>query len=686
MPHADDAAPRWIAIAAVVLFTVYALNFLYYFVDDEAIPYVYAQNILHGKGLAYNGLEGRVEGYSDFLHVWISTLILGVRSLAGLPKIAVFFIGKGLSLACGVGVVVLACDIMRRLAMPRAGMAAGVATVALAGPLAVWSCSSLEAAPFALVVTVLTGALIREANRTAAAAAIILVLLRIDGFIYAALLIGAFVIVASGTRRRRMIRDIVVPVSVALVIYHAGRMLYFGDLLPAPLRAKILYKLVPHATLMVKPPERSYVAAFSEAYGWWAAIAFGAAIAHGLSRGGVARALSGAAVPLIVYVAIVGDWMFGFRFFVALLPVCALVVGSAVSSMADAAPRAAVAVSLAWIVAMGVAAGRFTDTYSGTLALPSFLHAPSRDLHLFFRPYYGFYETVRPLVPVGSITAYNQAGLLPYLLDLNNIDDFGLCSRFYASLPSTDVYFTEGGRYAALTNKPRLRVHQAYLLYRNAQFILSGTDVLRRANGTAIPSGLLGDRYQLAVTDARRDFAVYRRMAQPPERSAADPRTFVENLAHVSYLRRAAIDGAPIQPHEYARRLPFLRDGTANLQFTGSFSIDVQFARADERVYAVSIDDVRATAQASLAVTLLGTGGRIVHRVAVPLEPGRPRRVAAELPAGTTASRLVVELSTGHGVAAAARISDLRVEGQTPALQAYLARELQLPAATASGR
>ena len=674
------------AIAAVALFTVYALNFLYYFVDDEAIPYVYAQNILHGKGLAYNGLEGRVEGYSDFLHVWISTLILGVRSVAGLPKVAVFFIGKGLSLACGIAIVLVAWDIMRRLGTARAGTAAGLATLALAGPLAVWSCSSLEAVPFALVVTILTGALIRGADRTAAAAAILLVLLRIDGFIYAALLIGAFVFVASGARRHRMVRRIVAPVAAALVVYHTGRMLYFGDPLPAPLRAKILYKLMPHATLMVKPPERSYGAAFVDAYGWWAAVALAAAIAHGLRSGGFARALSAAAVPLILYVAVVGDWMFGFRFFVALLPVFSVIVATAMSSVADAAPRAAVALSLAWIVGMGVAAARFTDSYSSTLALPSFLHAPSRDLHLFFRPYYGFYETIRPVVPVGSITAYNQAGLLPYPLDLNNIDDLGLCSRFYASLPSTDVYFTEGGRYVALTNKPRLRVHEAYLLYRNAQFILSGTDVLRRANGTAIPSRLLGDRYQLATTDARHDFAVYRRIEQPPEEITAAPRTFVENVAHVSYLRRAAIDGAPVDSRDYAWRFPFLRDGTANFQFTGSFSIDVQFARADERVSAVSIDEVRATRQASLAITLLGTGGRIVEKIAVPLEAGHPRRVAAELPAGTTASRVVVELSTGHGVAAAGRISDLRVEGQTPALEAYIARELQVPAATTSGR
>ena len=77
------------------------------------------------------------------------------------------------------------------------------------------------------------------------------------------------------------------------------------------------------------------------------------------------------------------------------------------------------------------------------------------------------------MVPVGSITAYNQAGLLPYLLDLNNIDDSVSAPGSMPRCPGTDVYFTEGGRYVALTNKPRLRVHEAYLLYRNAQFILS---------------------------------------------------------------------------------------------------------------------------------------------------------------------------------------------------------------------
>ena len=66
----------WI-IAAVAIFLCYASNFLYFFVDDEGIPLVYAQNLLRGRGLIYTTLEGRVESYTDFLHVLLDALFLG---------------------------------------------------------------------------------------------------------------------------------------------------------------------------------------------------------------------------------------------------------------------------------------------------------------------------------------------------------------------------------------------------------------------------------------------------------------------------------------------------------------------------------------------------------------------------------------------------------------------------------
>ena len=59
--------PGWVGCLFVAVFALHAANYLYFFVDDEAIPYVFAQNLLNGKGLRYNSFEGAVEGYSDFL-------------------------------------------------------------------------------------------------------------------------------------------------------------------------------------------------------------------------------------------------------------------------------------------------------------------------------------------------------------------------------------------------------------------------------------------------------------------------------------------------------------------------------------------------------------------------------------------------------------------------------------------
>src|SRR5882762_8742807 len=94
---------RSLLVATLIVFCLHAAIYLYFFVDDEGIPFVYAQNLLHGKGLIYSQFEGPIEGYSDFLHVMISTLLLATVRLVHAPKIAVFLAGKALSLAAGAG-------------------------------------------------------------------------------------------------------------------------------------------------------------------------------------------------------------------------------------------------------------------------------------------------------------------------------------------------------------------------------------------------------------------------------------------------------------------------------------------------------------------------------------------------------------------------------------------------------
>jgi hypothetical protein len=49
--NARPAISRWVLFGALAVFLVYALNFFYFFVDDEGIPLVYAQNLIRGRGL-----------------------------------------------------------------------------------------------------------------------------------------------------------------------------------------------------------------------------------------------------------------------------------------------------------------------------------------------------------------------------------------------------------------------------------------------------------------------------------------------------------------------------------------------------------------------------------------------------------------------------------------------------------
>ncbi|MEN3340131.1 MAG: arabinofuranosyltransferase [Acidobacteriota bacterium] len=679
MKRHEHPPASWLVILAVTVFIGYATSFLYFFVDDEGIPYVYAQNILHGKGLAYNAIEGRVEGYSDFLHVWTSTLILAASRAARLSHVSVFFIGKALSLLAGTTVIVLAWIVMRRAGFGRAGSSAGLGVLALAGPLAVWSCSSLETVPFALGLTGLVAALVCASDRTAAVLAAFLVLERIDGFIYAGAALAAFAVVADAPRRGAMVRRILLPVAGVFTVYHLWRGLYFHTLVPAPLASKILYKLERHQQLMVKSPDASYLARFARVYEWPGITAFVAAGLQALRLGGIPRAVGLATLALVAYVSLVGDWMFGFRFFVPVLPLIALIVAAAVGSLAFTRPRLAACAAVLLTAWSTISAVRFLRDYGASEPGGNFWASPSRDPHRYFGSYYDLYETAGTLMRRGEVVAYNQAGFVPFMLDLNNIDDLGICSRFHADLPSTDVYFTEVGRYAPLTNRQPVRAGHAYLLYQNVRYVMSRTDILRRANAGVIPAALFGGYYELVTTDADAQNAVYRRTARPADEFSTSPDAFVENLAHVSYLRRARMNGVAIEPASLAMRLPFTHDDAATVQVPGRFAVDLVFAAADERVREMTVEETRMDAPGMLSLTLIGTDGRTAARYTLPLDAGRAQPVRVVLPPETAANRLLLELSSASGEATRARISDLRVQGQTPALARYVRERLRFP-------
>jgi hypothetical protein len=145
----------------------------------------------------------------------------------------VFFVGKALSFFCGIAIVVMVWGFLRWSHAQRTGALTALGLLALAGPLALWSCSSLEAVPFTLGTTALVVALALEWDGWTALAATFLILERIDGFVYASALIGAFLFTGTVARRREMLRRVILPVSVVFGLYQGWRWVYFRDFVPA---------------------------------------------------------------------------------------------------------------------------------------------------------------------------------------------------------------------------------------------------------------------------------------------------------------------------------------------------------------------------------------------------------------------------------------------------------------------
>ena len=675
---------RWIApsaalaviVTAAAAFAAHAACYLYFFVDDAAIPGVYAQNLLAGRGLVYNSLEGRVEGYSDFLNVLLNAVFLAVTRALHVSKIEVLHIGVALSFVSGIAVVGVAGAILARAGARPPALAAGVGFLALAGPLAVWSCSSLEAVPFGFCIALLAGATLFEPLRARAAGvvAVVAILYRLDGFVYVAAVLAGALVAADRNGRRLVIVRVIVPVLAAAAAYHLFRLAYFHSLLSAPIEAKILYKLSPARHALVKAPPHSYLRSFVDMYGlaMIPAVLLAGAVAARDRRG---RGLVLATALTAVYVDVVGDWMFGWRFVVAILPLAALVVGLAVDR---ARARAGWVTALVVILWSGVAASAVAHEFTESQHKPIWWTSPGKGQRVWLAPYGDLVAAARKLIQPGETIAYNQAGLVPFLLDAENIDDLGICSSFEARLPTTDVYFTEVGRYAPITNAPLVNAVDAYLLYRNVRLLISRTDLLTSANRGRVPETVLDGYFRLQSIDASGENAIYIRTDKRADEYQRDPSTFQEDLIHTSRIQRADVDGRVLPDNQIGPALPFLRWQTGRVAVHGTTRISLHFASRDEHATTLYVGALSASAPVDLTFSLFSQSGGLVATEEVKADTG-PAMVLRQLPAGVRGRILVIDIRSAQPDATVT-FDDLRLNGQSAALEAYVKRTLTFPA------
>jgi len=673
-PPASNTA---LIVATLALYVCHAANYLYFFVDDEGIPFIFAKHLLEGKGLVYNSFEGRVEGYSDLLHILISAGWLSIGHFLGLSRLAPFFFGKAVSFLAGIAVVWLLCrTVVRDPGITRQGRLAGMLFLALAPPLAMWSCSSLETVPVALLVTVLTVAVAGAApptltrDRWTALAACVLVLYRIDGFLIAAMLLVPAWLIADAKRRREVGMRILVPFGLTVLAYHSWRVWYFGDWMTGPMAAKVLYKLRPVHDIATKAADVPYGRAFVQLYGAWPVLATAALCVIALRHVRRAWPLLMSASLLAAYASIVGDWMVGFRFFLPLIPAVTLLIALAVSTVRPRAAWAIVAVIVVWCPMVAVKAAATDDRLEYR---DSWWRHPSLSHELYFSQYLRLYDDLKSVVPPGTRTAYNQAGFVPFMLDADNVDDLGICSRFVARLPTTDVTFTEVGRYSPLTNRMPLRAAHAYVLALAPEFVIEPYDVLESANGGTIPEAVLRSHYRLMLIDRHAQAVVYKRTAGPVDGFRTNPQLLLENVAHPSHLLRG-YDGGVVARGQFLRRLSFLADGVLDRSFSGRVTYDATFAASDEPVYELDVMAVWARTDVRMAISLLNTKGEVVARDER-VVGSRGTNVFHEWPEGISASQVSLELETVGPAPTRVILHDLRVQGQTPELAAYLGRQ-----------
>lgn len=673
---------RLIGPLCSLIFLAYAANFLYFFVDDEAIPFIYARHLLAGRGLTYNIIEGRVEGYSDFLHVLVDTLVLGGVRIVHAPLLTVFFIGKAFSLLSGIALVLVVWVALRRWRdIEPVPMLAGLLFLALAGPLAVWSCSSLETAAFALGTAVLAAALWsggrgeRVSTGLALAASIFLVLDRLDGPIIVAMLVAPAWVLAAPPQRRLLWRRLVWPIAALAVAYHGWRVWYFGTLLSTPIQAKVLFKLTPSLNLITKMPARNYLLRFLDSMLWGLPLA-APVVAVVLDRHDRrAIGLSATVGLLFLYAALVGDWMFGFRFLVPVLPLVAMLTAIAVQKLSRPGRIPMMAAALACVLISVVSAARFVRSYEIGTQRPDWWATASDGPARYFWPYYPIYQLTRDRVPAGSIVAYDQAGFIPFMLDVRNIDDLGLVSPFVAALPTSDVVYTEVGRYVPLTNAPVVEAAHAYVLHLRPRFIFAAAGLVRSSNHGHTPPRILGNRYRFVLSDDEGLTDLYERTDVPLDEFDCRE-SFLENVAHISYLQEAQIDGRTVPPADFRRVFRYLYGETSGQTIAGDRYIRLVFSQHNIPLMQLFAETVRVDHPATVTFTLWDASGRRQDVEKLVLRDRSVHHLFEKLPRGLEAAILTIEIKPDSPQPTTIVLGDVRLQGQRPELTRYLERML----------
>ena len=400
-----DRRMVWLLAAAAV---VLGLSYGACTQDDAFISFRYAENLVRGDGLVFNPGE-RVEGYTNLS--W-TLLIAGAMTLGAEPVIASTLLG----LVCLAGVVV---------ATWRLGLGGGPAALVLVAPmlvavdaqLALESVEGLETALYVWLITLGTGAAIREERWAGSGWFVLACLTRPEGiFMWGAVQVGlllrAWTQQAVGAQLRATWRS-ALPVLACLAALTAWRLAYYGDPLPNTFYAKTGALAVPRGLHYL------WAHVVSHPLLW---LLVGARLVAGRRTASTLPLATAACLYLTYVVLIGGDFKPTGRFIVPVLPMLAVLAQEALAGLVSRGAR------LRWS-AVGVAAvvGVWGSLDQYRVAAG---HGAERHANLEARKLVG--DWIATHTPPDTVIAIHSAGVIPFYAGRRTIDMWGLTDRTIA--------------------------------------------------------------------------------------------------------------------------------------------------------------------------------------------------------------------------------------------------------------
>jgi hypothetical protein len=213
-----------------------------------------------------------------------------------------------------------------------------------------------------------------------------------------------------------------------------------------------------------------------------------------------------------------------------------------------------------------------------------------------------------------------------------------------------------------------LRASEAYTISRAPRLLLAPAGNLLAANRGLVPPVILGGAYRLLFNTPT--VAAYEPagVIDRPRRA----REYLENVAHISHLRRALVDGRVVPVSEYRTRLSYLAGRRGRLESDASDDADFVFSDADEDVFELFVHGARSDDGGWLVFLLRNSKGAIVRRDEMQLAPNTTGTAHIRFDAAVQASAMSIVFKPSGTETPAVDLDDVRVQGHTPALRRFL--------------